>query len=196
MNDAFQKCNAVSDYLQTSSIDFLAATAAIDNLRATLRSTRTDESYACYEKQAADLLLKVNVVRSVTSEEGHPLRKRARKLPPKLCDGQSVLTEFLAFQIPSSKLSDSVASDLKVSFHFAFIDTLLQAIDDRFGKKTCEVLTWMSSFTPKHWHAQNKKLIENLCHTVHTVLRTKRLGSMNSLLLTKDEKPAAVSETC
>jgi hypothetical protein len=69
VSDAFQKCNVVSNYLQTSSIDFLAAVTAIDNLRATLRSCRTDESYANYEKQVADLLLKVNVVRSVPTEE-------------------------------------------------------------------------------------------------------------------------------
>ena len=73
MNDAFQKCNAVSNYLQSSSIDFLAAVAAIDNLRATLKSSRTDESYATYEKQAADLLLKVNVEHSMRPEESEPL---------------------------------------------------------------------------------------------------------------------------
>jgi hypothetical protein len=42
MNDAFQKCNAVSNYLQTSLFDFLAAVTAIDNLHTTLRSCRTE----------------------------------------------------------------------------------------------------------------------------------------------------------
>jgi hypothetical protein len=165
------KCNVVSNYLQTSSIDFLAAVAAIDNLRVTLRSCRTDESYANYVKQATDLLLKVDVVLSVPAEDRldsdpavAPMQKRPRKLPKKLCEGQSILSKFMAFQLPSSSASDSVASDLKVSFYFVFIDTLLQTLDDRFSKSTCEVLTWMSSFAPKHWNAHNKKSIENVSH--------------------------------
>jgi hypothetical protein len=68
----------------------------------------------------------------------------------------------MAFQVPSSSSSDSVASDLKVTFYFVFIDALLQTLADRFSKSTCEVLTWMSSFTPKHWNAHNKKFVENL----------------------------------
>lgn len=172
MNDMFQKCNVVSNYLQSSAIDLLAAVAAIENLRATLQSCRTDESYATYKKQAADLLLKVKVVQSdpaegrVDSERLAPVQKRPRRLPLKLCDGQSVLSNYMAFQVPTSTTTSSAseiaASDLKVSFYFMFIDALLQALDVRFSKATCEVLTWMSSFTPKHWHAGNMTFVENL----------------------------------
>jgi hypothetical protein len=72
----------------------------------------------------------------------------------------------MAFQVPTSTTTSSAseiaASDLKVSFYFMFIDALLQALDVRFSKATCEVLTWMLSFTPKHWHAGNMTFVENL----------------------------------
>lgn len=61
---------------------------SIHNFRATLLSSRTNDSYASYEKQVADLLLRVNVVPSSQPwHESHPLRKIAKKLPQKLRDG-------------------------------------------------------------------------------------------------------------
>jgi hypothetical protein len=49
MKDIFSNCNAASKYLQRSSIDILAAIEAVNNLRTTLLSSRTDESFATYE---------------------------------------------------------------------------------------------------------------------------------------------------
>ena len=97
-----------------------------------------------------------------------PLPKRARKLPAKLCDGQSILDEYVAFQTSTTTASSGPADDLKVSFFFAFIDTLTSTLDERFGKTTCNVLTWMSAFSAKKWKEPSQQTIDditNLCVT-------------------------------
>jgi len=86
-------------------------------------------------------------------------------LPARLCDGQSVLDEYVAFQTPTTTASSGTADDLKVSFFFVFIDTLTTTLDERFGKATCDVLTWMSAFTKKKWKEQTSAYITNLCDT-------------------------------
>jgi len=172
MKDTFSKCNAASEYLQTSSIDFLAAIEAVNNLRAILSSTRTDEAYADYEQKVVDLLRNVTCAETSDVNEPatpEPAHKRARKMPAKLCDGQSLLPDFIAFRTSTFTVrsaSDAVntAPDLKVSFYFVLIDTLLTALDDRFGKSTCEILKWMTALSPKCWDEKNKMNIEQLCH--------------------------------
>ena len=98
-----------------------------------------------------------------------PLPKRARKLPAKLCDGQSILDEYVAFQTSTTTASSGPADDLKVSFFFAFIDTLTSTLDEEFGKTTCNVLTWMSAFSAKKWKEQSQQTIDDI---TLTILRT------------------------
>jgi len=72
-----------------------------------------------------------------------PSQKRARTLPARLCDGHSILDEHVAFQTPTTTESSGVADDLKVSFYFVFVDKLTAALDERFDKATCEMLSWI-----------------------------------------------------
>jgi hypothetical protein len=73
MKEIFETCNAASEYLQNSSIDFLAAIDSTKNLRLTLRSYRNEQSFGIYEKQVADLFQKINIVNA--HEDNEPLKK-------------------------------------------------------------------------------------------------------------------------
>lgn len=172
MKDVFGSCNAASEYLQRSAIDLLAAIEAVNNLRATLLSSRTDESYAAYEEKATALLeckRKIPSMEDSEADVSQPSQKRARRLPARLCDGQSILDEHVAFQTPTTTESSGAASDLKVSFYFIFVDKLTAALDERFGKATCEMLSWMAAFSPKRWNdsriQQSSMEITKLCET-------------------------------
>ena len=91
IKDVFSSCNAVSEHLQKSAIDLLAAIEAVNNLRVTLLSSRTDESYAVYE-EVIELLNKKRQIHSTEDTEAYvpqPSQKRAEKLPARLYDGQS-----------------------------------------------------------------------------------------------------------
>jgi len=70
MKDMFNNCNAASEYLQRSPIDLLAAIEAVNNLRATLLLSRTDASFAAYEKVAE--LLKNKHPTCLTTEDTEP----------------------------------------------------------------------------------------------------------------------------
>jgi len=95
----------------------------------TLLSSRTDESYAAYEEKVIELLNKKRQLHSTEDTEAdvpQPSQKRARKLPAKLCDGQSILDEQVAFRTsrPTTTESSGVADhDLKVSFYTSFSST-------------------------------------------------------------------------
>jgi hypothetical protein len=41
---------------------------------------------------------------------------------------------------------------------------LLRALDERFSKSTCEVLSWMAALSPTRWGADSKSNIEKLCN--------------------------------
>ena len=84
-------------------------------------------------------------------------------MPARLSDGQSIVDQHVAFQTATATESSGTADDLKgFLFFFVFIDTPIAALDERFGKATCEVLNWMAVFTPKKWKEETSVQIRNL----------------------------------
>jgi len=128
-----------------------------------------------------------------------PSQKRPRKLPARLCDEQSILDEQVAFRTsrPTTTESSGVANhDLKVSFYFVFVDKLTTALNERFGKTTCDVLCWMAVFSPKRWDEQTSEQssleITNLCEKYGVPYAQQSL-STDCLQLMKAEQVVKVS---
>jgi len=85
-------------------------------------------------------------------------------LPARLSDGQSGMDQHFAFQTTSGAADDlKVESVVLLRIHRQTI----AALDECFGKATCEMLSWLAVFTPKKWKEeaseQNSVEIWNLC---------------------------------
>ncbi|CAB4006446.1 Hypothetical predicted protein, partial [Paramuricea clavata] len=147
-------------------MDLTSGVTAIQDLKATMTSYRSDQQFDLFLEEANSLAEKCGnevLHGSFTFNDCNPTAlqsKRRRTLPAHLADGQNIL------DMPNLRCNrpdgESELECFRRELYLPFLDRILRELNKRFSEKACEMMTLAATFHPRNLAEDNAPKVEKI----------------------------------
>ena len=155
LKECFSISRSASEYLQREEMDLVSGVSSIEDLKRTLASYRSDESFERFVKDAnafAEKIENETVVEAFAqAQSGNAVNvpKWRRTIPSHFADSLLGMAG-----LPHTRPdSESELQLLKRELHFPFLDKMSHELEKRFSNKACELMSLSAAFHPRHLDA-------------------------------------------
>ena len=187
LEKCFSLSTHASEYLQREDMDLTSGVTAIQDLKASMTSFRSDQQFDLFLEEANSLAEKCgSEVLHGSFNDSNPTAlqsKRRRTLPTHLADGQNIL------DMPTLRCNrpdgESELECFRRELYFPFLDRILRELNRRFSEKACEMMTLAATFHPRNLAEDNAPKVEKIAQFYK--LSSNRVGQQ-FLLFSKSKQ--------
>ena len=162
LKKCFSLSRYASEYLQNDDMDLTSGVAAIQDLRATMESFRSDEEFRTFLAEATSFAEKCDSQMLDTCfrnpDPSMIQSKRRRTLPAHFTDGETILeTASVRCNRPDG---ESELECFRRELYFPFLDQMLSELNKRFSDKACAMMSHAAAFHPRNLSSASLPKVE------------------------------------